>query len=135
MNKTILVTGSRQASGRMLAQARRLVERARQSANQVTFLVGDAPGVDAAVIQACDELGVPVVVYGANCTFRHYTRTGRNLPVGGSYITRDRVMAEACDECFAIWNGHSRGTRLTFQEVIRLGKPVKIYRPDWGRWQ
>ncbi len=134
MDKRVLVTGSRDATPAMLARARQLVACARKSENHITFLVGDAPGVDAAIIQACDELGLPVEVYGANCTFRHYTRTGRNIPVGGSYVTRDRVMAEACDECFAIWNGESRGTRLTFQAVIRLGKPVKIYRPDWGRW-
>lgn len=134
MDKTILVTGSRAAQPCMLAQARRLVERAQRSAHHITLLVGDAPGVDAAIIAACDELGVSVEVYGANCTFRHYTRTGENIPVGGGYLTRDYVMAAACDQCFAIWDGGSRGTRLTFQQAIRLGKPVTIYRADWRKW-
>ncbi len=134
MNKMILITGSRAATSCMLAQARRLVERTKLSPNRITFLVGDAPGVDAAIIAACDDLDVPVKVYGANCTFRHYTRTGENLPVGGGYLTRDYVMAAACDQCFAIWDGVSRGTRLTFQQAIRLGKPVAIYRADWRKW-
>jgi hypothetical protein len=39
---------------------------------------------------------------------------------------RDRLMAQRCDLCVAVWNGRSRGTNATFESARRLGKRVVV---------
>jgi hypothetical protein len=39
---------------------------------------------------------------------------------------RDRLMAQRCDPCVAVWNGRSRGTKATFEYARRLGKRVLV---------
>jgi predicted Rossmann-fold nucleotide-binding protein len=122
----LLITGSRTASVGMLSYARKVVARAKELG--WTVLVGDAPGIDAAVIEECDLLEVPVLVYGANGKMRHQTKTGTNVACLGSYTDRDRIMVEACDICMAIWNGSSRGTVTNYEAAKALGKEVHLYK-------
>ena len=116
----LLITGSRAASPEMLDYARSVVTRAKEKRWKI--IVGDADGVDGTVIQACDDLGVPVTVYGAYNKMRRRTRTGENAAIPGSYPARDRHMATLCTCCMAIWNGQSRGTMITYRAVKALGK-------------
>lgn len=97
----LLITGSRKATSEMLAYALKAVTRANELGWQM--IVGDAPGVDASVIAACDELGVPVEVHGAHGRIRNSTRAGKNIVHGCNYAVRDQIMAEACDSCLAVW--------------------------------
>ena len=120
MNKSLLITGSRCISQRGLAYARRVVERARQLDYEV--IVGDASGIDDAVMRCCDELGVACTVVGAYNRLRRRTASCKVVTVSGSYIQRDRYMAEQCDFCLAIWNGSSRGTKTTYDFAVKLGK-------------
>jgi hypothetical protein len=86
------------------------------------FICGDAEGVDAAVIAACDALGVKVTVYGANNQLRHQTKTGRNIALGGSYRMRDAWMvAQQPDVVIGLWNGTSAGTLATVKHAKRQG--------------
>jgi hypothetical protein len=114
----ILICGSREASSRLLKIAGEFV----QLYHEHEFICGDAEGVDAAVIQACDALGVPITVYGANNQLRHQTQTGRNIALGGSYRMRDAWMvAQQPDVVIGLWNGTSAGTLATVKHAKRQG--------------
>ena len=120
----LLITGSREASQRLLHLAYKAVERCKKLGWEI--IVGDAPGIDSAVIRACDDLGVPVEVHGAYNKIRNATKTGENVTHNTSYPGRDRIMASKCDQCLALWNGKSRGTKITFELVEMLGKKVNV---------
>ncbi len=123
----LLITGSRKAPPAMRAYARRAVARAAELGWHV--IVGDAAGVDAAVIAACDTLRVPITVCGAHGRLRRRTRTGENLALGSRrypYVLRDLWMAARCDVCLALWDGTSRGTRKTFAAAREMGKRVHL---------
>lgn len=120
----VLITGSREASPRLLSIACRAVERAQ--ANGWSIIVGEANGVDATVVETADRLGVPVEVWGARNTLRHQSNTGQNYTIPGSYEERDRLMVERADRCLAIWNGASRGTLATVAYARKLGLTVHL---------
>lgn len=129
---SLLICGSREATPRMLTVARRSVERARDL--NWSVIVGEAAGVDRAVIFACHELAVPFVMYGIAaeprnfCCLPHVTANYRQ--VKGSYLTRDREMAATADRCFGIWNGTSRGTIYTCNYARKQGKVVDLWQPS-----
>mgnify|MGYP001056969376 FL=1 len=114
----ILICGSREASPRLLSIAHDFV----QLYHEHEFICGDADGVDAAVIAACDALGVKLSVYGANHVLRHQTRTGRNIALGGTYRMRDAWMvAQQPDVVIGLWNGSSPGTLATVKHAKQQG--------------
>ena len=121
----ILVTGSRVATLEMLELVDQIVLDAK--ADGCEIIVGDAEGVDARVIDQCDLLKVPVTVYGAYEKLRRRAKTGLNYGLRGTYPQRDVFMAERCDVCMAVWNGVSRGTKITFEAAATFGKPVTVY--------
>ncbi len=120
----LLITGSREATPEMLAYAHKAVARAQ--ARGWSVIVGDAEGVDAAVIAACDELGLPVEVHGANSRLRRRTRAGKHVVHKERYLARDRAMVARADVALAVWNGRSRGTQYTFEYAQTLGKEVHV---------
>lgn len=122
--RKLVVTGSRDISPAGIVYAARIVRRAKELGWLVG--VGDADGVDLAVIRACDKIEVPVTVHGAYGKVRNETRTGANKPLDMTYLERNDLMAEACDICIAIWNGESNGTRYTFSKARELGKEVHV---------
>lgn len=121
----ILITGSRDASPELLEYARSIVRRAKELGWSI--IVGDAPGIDTAVIRECDRLSVAIEVHGAYGRMRSRTSTGRNIAHSCDYTQRDRTMAELCDWCVACWNGKSNGTRATFVYARELGKRVHVH--------
>ena len=120
MKKLLLVTGSRSISEAGLAYARKAVQRAHELDYDV--IVGDASGVDDAVMRECDKLGVACTVVGAYGKLRRRTASCSVYAVSGSYIQRDKYMAERCDLCLAVWNGKSRGTKATYDFAVELSK-------------
>ncbi len=44
------------------------------------------------------------------------------------YHHRNRLIAEACDQLIAFWDGASTGTKYTIDYARRIGKPVMIVR-------
>lgn len=122
--RKLVITGSRDISPAGIVYCARLVRRAKE----VGWLVGvgDADGVDLAVIEACDRIEVPVTVHGAYGKVRNKTRTGANKPLDMTYLERNDLMAEACDICIAVWNGESNGTRYTIEKARELGKEVHV---------
>ncbi len=121
----VLVTGSREASPAMLKKAEQVVLWCFDQGHEV--LVGDAPGIDEAVRRACVEHVVAVTVFGAYGRVRQLEIgrfTGRRVLTEGTYPERDVVMAQQCEVCVAIWNGTSRGTKITMDAAARFGKRV-----------
>jgi hypothetical protein len=133
--ETLLITGSRNMHGHMREWVRRTVARAKE--NGWAVIVGDAGGVDAAVIQDCAELDVPCTVYGAYNKMRNRIPQSAihfNIALLGTYPERDRHMTEKCSRCVGIWDGKSRGTRLTFSLVASRGLPVHVWHEAEGNW-
>jgi hypothetical protein len=134
----LLIAGSRHASPEMLQTARQAVARAK--ANGWMVLVGDNPkGVDAAVIDACDEMGVHVMVFGvaawprkgskrAGSYWRVHVKFEQDADYipGSAYTARDRYMIDLADRCFFIHNGLSRGTQAGYDYAVSRAKPADI---------
>ncbi len=134
----LLIAGSRHASSEMLQTARQAVARAK--ANGWMVLVGDNPkGIDAAVIDACDEMSVNVMVFGVSARFRKgsqqpgsYWRVDTKIQAdnegvpGQAYTERDRYMINLADRCFFIHDGLSHGTKAGYDYAVSLAKPANI---------
>jgi hypothetical protein len=127
----VLITGSREASPAMLAKVDEVIFWCKTEGHQV--LVGDAPGVDRHVRKLCASFGMTARVFGAHdtiCDPEIGATTEQLVKLGGTYPERDRVMAQACDLCVAVWNGTSRGTKITFEAAQRIGKRVILRKFD-----
>jgi len=125
MRLKVLITGSRQATPAMLAKVEEVVVWVKRQG--YALLVGDAPGVDAHVRVCAEALSVPTTVYGAYGKLRGRRRGDEQvIVVPEEYMVRDRLMAQRCDLCVAVWNGRSRGTKATFESARRLGKRVVV---------
>ena len=124
MGHVVLITGSREASPEMLAKVVEVVMWCQREGH--TILVGDAPGVDLQVRQACKNLGyASVIVFGAYRKIRfNHVQVGRFVPLQGDYLQRDRVMAQQCSLCVCIWNGRSVGAKYTADYALSLGRRV-----------
>lgn len=91
------------------------------------IVVGDAAGIDKAVIDACCANHIRFRVYGITelprniCCLEHQKRWYKRVRNGG-YLARDRYMCACADRCFAIWNGISKGTIYTYNHMLKLGK-------------
>lgn len=119
----LLITGSRHATAAMIRYARRVVARAIECGWQI--IVGDADGIDAAVIAEADSRGYEnVTVYGAYGKFRHRTIMGKNVTIDASwsYVDRDAYMVNAADKVMAVWNGLSNGTIRNFHAAAAMQK-------------
>jgi hypothetical protein len=127
----LLITGSRNASERMLDEVDIIVSEAKGRGWEI--LVGDADGVDSRVIKVCDYLGGKITVFGAYHHMRNSTKMGVNLPTGLTYPQRDKLMARLCDLCYAVWDGESSGTKLTYTLAKKYyNKKVKIFTEKEG---
>jgi hypothetical protein len=125
MRMKVLMTGSRQATPAMLAKVEEVVLWVKRQ--RYALVVGDAPGVDAHVRVCAEALSVPTTVYGAYGKLRGRRRSHEQVVVvPEDYRVRDRLMAQRCDLCVAVWNGRSRGTKDTFEYARRLGTRVIV---------
>jgi len=131
----LLIAGSRKATDAMLHKARQAVERAK--ANGWCVLVGDADGIDTAVIAACNEQQVNYICFGIDAKPRSTAfssvkdgGTGRYMRVASQhpydYAMRDRHMAELADRGLFLWNGESKGTKAAYDYMQTLHKPVDL---------
>jgi hypothetical protein len=129
MSRLILITGSREATPEMIGKAREIVVWVHDVGYAI--IVGEAPGVDEEVRQACWSLRMAPFVMGAKNHFRQTeinpTREQRHI-IHGGYYARDRLMGDRASACVALWNGRKRatsGTVYTGLYVESLGKPVR----------
>ncbi|MCC7451065.1 MAG: hypothetical protein IT324_26865 [Anaerolineae bacterium] len=131
----LLIAGSRHASPAMLATANQAVMRAK--ANGWCVLVGDAEGIDSAVIVACNQQQVNYICFGIAAKPRSIAfssvrdgGTGRYIRVAAKkpydYATRDCHMADLADRGLFLWNSDSKGTKAVHDYMQSLHKPVDL---------
>lgn len=124
---SLLISGSRDATKAMLDYAFRAVERAGERGWQI--VVGDAPGIDQAVIDACNLFDVRCEIYGAKSSIRarvHPGQTTMALPTR-SYRVRDQDMVNHADYVLCLWNGRSRGTRYVYEFATAAPGPKQVW--------
>lgn len=135
MSDYVLITGSRsiQHSDNVRLLIDSLIKR------KVRIIVGDAPGVDRLVVYEAVRRGYGryVTVVGAYGKCRNtysIDKVGRIVKLPTTYLARNLYMVGLSCECFAIWDGKSRGTQFTFECAKRAGLPVSvIYEKGGGR--
>ena len=97
----------------------------------VEIVVGDAPGVDRLVVYEAVKRGYGqhITVVGARGICRNKSavgKVGRIVRLSSSYLARNLYMVGLAKECFAIWDGKSRGTKFTFEAAQRSGLETTI---------
>ena len=97
----------------------------------VEIVVGDAPGVDRLVVYEAVKRGYGrhVTVVGARGICRNKFAVGkvaRIVRLPSSYLARNLYMVGLAKECFAIWDGKSRGTKFTFEVAQKAGLETTI---------
>jgi hypothetical protein len=97
----------------------------------VEIVVGDAPGVDRLVVAEAIRKGYGkhVTVVGAYGKCRNsfaFGKVGRIITLSSTYLARNLYMVGLSKECFAIWDGKSRGTRFTFECAKKAGLEVSV---------
>lgn len=134
MTTRLLITGSREATPWMLKTTYDAVIRAK--ALDWTIVVGDATGIDQAVVEACCQQYIHFQCFGITdgprciqagdeltCNWRFI---GTYTKVNGNFLSRDRHMVVVADRVLAIWNGVSTGTKYTFEYAQKLGKQTDV---------
>lgn len=123
----------------MLEKAEQAVMRAREL--DWTITVGDAQGIDNRVVDLCLLLGdIIFVCYGVTALPRLPDSDARHkewpngtyVRVKGDYLARDRHMVENADIGFFVWNGRSRGTKYTYDKMVKSGKRTDMWTPEGG---
>ncbi len=113
--------------------------------NQDAIVVGDCPGVDAAVVDffrwhAYDKVTVYYVGYRPRISVGSFPTVqvrAVQAPTENAFAFRrvkDQAMVAACDQGLMIWDGHSKGTLANIEDLMRLQKPVTVATQD-GRKQ
>jgi len=97
----------------------------------VEIVVGDAPGVDRLVVSEAIRKGYGqhVTVVGAYGKCRNsfaFGKVGRIITLDSTYLARNLYMVGLSRECFAIWDGKSRGTKFTFEVAKKAGLEVSV---------
>jgi NADP-dependent 3-hydroxy acid dehydrogenase YdfG len=106
---------------RHFATPNRVVDYVKSLPKGASIITGSASGVDAAVIKAAREAGVPVQVMPAS--FDELTDPARAA-------ARNLRLVEACDVLVAFWDGSSKGTRGTIERALDSGKEVHVFVAD-----
>lgn len=124
----VLITGSRSINDPALVK--RIIKRLKERGDEI--IVGDARGVDTTVIRICNANDIPYTCYTPHDESRNKSAVNVKTNQGSNYIERDRIMAEACDMCIAVWDGESAGTQHTFRFARKLGKRTHIWKRGNG---
>jgi hypothetical protein len=131
MSQIVLITGSRsiQQSENIPVLIDALIKRNAQ------IIVGDALGVDRLVVTEAIRrgYGASVTVVGAYGKCRNayaFGRVGKVITLSSTCLARNLYMVGLSQECIAIWDGVSRGTKFTFESAKKAGLEVSvIYEP------
>lgn len=104
--------------------------------NGLTVAVGDANGADKAVQKYLADKGyrqVNVFCMVGKCRNNVGQWLTREIdpPPGARgfefFSAKDRVMAEEADYGLMLWDGKSRGTLASVNDMVTKGKPVVVY--------
>lgn len=129
-----MIAGSRITTPEMIELVNRIIYD--MQAIKCHILVGDAPGIDEAVINACDLLGIGVTVHGIYSVGRNESKQFNSYKhvVAPSYlkardklIFRDRYMVDHCDKYVGICLNNSHGTMSSLGYAKSTGKSAEIH--------
>ena len=107
--------------------------------NEVTILIGDAPGVDKLIQERLKNNNqyFNVTIYSIypnprNIASKKFQAIKVDIPEGlrserDKQKVKDKKMSEDCDYFLVIWNGKSRGSFNNIKKALEMNKPVKIY--------
>lgn len=123
----VVITGSRwiKHSENILLLIDSLIRRTAE------IVVGDAPGIDRLIVSEAIKRGygkhVTVVGGYGKCrnTFA-IGKVGKIIKLPSTYLTRNLYMIGLAKECFAIWDGRSKGTKFTFEAAKKAGLEVTV---------
>ncbi len=134
----LLICGSRYIQQNMLEGAMALAKYCLEKGDEI--IVGDAPGVDHAVIVAAAEWCKANLKKGDKAPFTVFSPANRVLRwpdsvemeiaervvvrEGTSYKNRDRLMVRNADLVIGVWNGTSPGTKATMDYAKQRGVPA-----------
>jgi len=90
-----------------------------------TIISGGARGVDAEAKVSALLYGMPYLEFPVDKKGLPPYPSGRGEFARRAYA-RNTLIAEACDEMVAFWDGKSGGTKHAIKEARRLGKHVKV---------
>lgn len=119
-----LISGSRKATPGMLRHARAVVRRCLD--HQYTVVVGDNPeGIDRAVIEFCDKLGMDPAIFTVGETNRARLAIAKkripgNIGTKEDFHNRDQIMCDLADMGYFIWDNQSPGTKAAWDYFTQL---------------
>lgn len=130
----LMISGSRKTTENILQYTYDVVDRS--IANGFDIVVGDAMGVDSAVVWRCLEKEYDeFTVYGTKTTPRNEAPT-TNYKLfqaiegqgdGRNYTDRDRFMVDMADRVMCIWNGESKGTIAVAEYARKSNKQFWLF--------
>jgi predicted Rossmann fold nucleotide-binding protein DprA/Smf involved in DNA uptake len=130
----LLISGSREASPKMLEFAKLITTRAWYRGYEI--IVGDAEGIDKQVVQTAEKFNAHYRAYGITRLARNGAICYQNVkPIlaakrfkpHAAYFHRDRYMVSESDIVICIWNGRSEGTRRVYDFAVASGKRAYLY--------
>jgi hypothetical protein len=124
----LLIAGSREASPQMLKYAQACVSRAKAQCWQI--VVGDAHGIDEAVVRACEQQSVSYMCYGIQAQARNRATNYINTKLT-SFTARDEYMLSLADKVMAIWNGSSKGALHVYETARQAGQTAWLMHYSW----
>ncbi len=112
-----------------------------ESANDVEFLIGDAPGADLSLQHLLKRLGCQrVSVFFTGERVRNNVNnwptkkieTGLKSKSSAVHAFKDRAMTNLADRGLMLWDGVSAGTLANIIDLVKLGKACTLYLADTG---
>lgn len=123
--KIMCISGSRDMTREMKFAPERVLWNAHKEGYAI--LVGDAPGVDTAIIRAAQKLNIPIVVFGITEKPRLDVGSNPYIHVKRStYHARDQIMIDLADRWIGLWNGRSYGTKDAGRYAQSRNKPATL---------
>lgn len=133
----ILIAGSMESTLEMMLYAWRCVERAQEKGYLI--IVGDTTnGIDKTVVTQCLKNEVAFSCYGIAKAPRNKAvpwQSYYQVPIVtgrtgfAAFHQRDQVMIKTADLGVFIWNGKSRGTKVGYEYMKKLGKDAYLKQP------
>lgn len=137
-SRIVLISGSRDASDKLLNRVRGGV--ARVHWNRDELIVGDAEGVDAYVVNLAQKMKIPYMAYGINTRarngakrysgIRHLIKVEHFRNPRSPYTMRDRYMVDRALVVLCFWNEQSSGTLNVFKYACEVGKDAYLIGED-----
>ena len=136
----VLIAGSRSANGLAQDLYTQLVKAVAASVRfhaQDLILVGDAPGVDAMVVAACEKHRQQYLCVGVfpkpRINALRYQQLNESpeqaaKPLYARFLARDAYLFSQADHVLCFWDGYSLGTKAMIDRARASSKTLLVHR-------